>query len=433
MSRRRKSPFARRGYLHFDEPVGERVARVIATSPATVEKWSFLPFLRHDIKLMRTREETKGCFTERPKDRPICYAAHKDAAIYAWYGTMLTDRYEQRLADLGLSACVTAFRPNCGKSNIDHAAEVFQWIRTCGTGRAFAFDITSFFDRLEHSRLKSQWTALLGEPRLPNDHFAIFRSITRHAYVQRQAAYTALGISKHNPRAGQRRKLCTPLQFRTLIRDAGLIQINTSGCGIPQGSPMSAVLSNIYMLDFDCAVAAWVAERGGIYRRYCDDILVAVPSSCTEDVEAFVGSQIENLVLEIQPAKTTSHHFDTCSGQVRLDTPLSYLGLVFDGARVLLRTVAISRYYSKLRSGVRLAAQTKRKHNLKEQKNGVRKTPLKTRKLYVLYSYVGRHNFTSYAYRAARTLGSPAIKKQIKRHWQVLQAEIAKSIAKYRV
>jgi RNA-directed DNA polymerase len=431
MSRRRKSPFARRGYLHFDEPVGEDVARAIATCPTTVEKWPFLPFLRHDIKVMRTREETKGCFTERPKERPICYAAHKDAVIYAWYGAMLTDLYEGRLADLGLSACITAFRPNCGKSNIDHAAEVFQWIRNCGEGRAFAFDITSFFDRLEHLRLKAQWTGMLGESRLPNDHFAVFRSITRHAYVHRQAAYTALGISKHNPRAGQRRKLCTPLQFRTLIRDAGLIQINTSGRGIPQGSPMSAVLSNIYMLDFDRAVAAWVAERGGLYRRYCDDILVAVPSACTEDVEAFVGSQIEQLTLEIQPAKTTSHQFDAGSGQVRLDLPLSYLGLVFDGSRVLLRTVGISRYYAKMRSGVRLAAQTKRRHNRKEQLIGAPKSTLKTRKLFVLYSYVGRRNFTSYAYRAARTLDSPAIKNQIKRHWKVLQAEIAKSIAKY--
>lgn len=431
MNRRHKSPFAPRGYLHFDEPVSARTARVIATSSNTVAKWPFLPFLRHDIELMRTREDTRGSFTERPKVRPICYAAHKDAAIYTWYGSMLTESYEQRLTELGLAACVTAFRPNSGKSNLDHAAEVFQWIRTCGNGRAFAFDITSFFDRLEHLRLKSQWARLLRVDRLPDDHFAVFRSLTRHAFVQRQAAYAALGISKHNPRAGGRRRLCSPAQFRTLIRDAGLIQANTSGVGIPQGSPMSAVLSNIYMLDFDRTIAAWVEERRGLYRRYCDDILVAVPSTCMDDVAAFVMAQIVTLGLEIQPDKTTSHHFEDANGQVRLDEPLSYLGLVFDGPRVLLRTVAISRYYAKLRSGVRLAAQTKRRHNRQEQYSGTVKTPLKKRKLYVLYSYVGRRNFTSYAYRAARTLNSPAIKKQIKRHWEVLQDEIAKSVGRY--
>jgi RNA-directed DNA polymerase len=431
MPARRRPLFAPRSYIHFDAPVGMTAARVIATAPATVAQWPFLPFLRCDITLIRTRENAAGCFVERPKTRPICYAAHKDAAIYAYYGSLLTERYENRLNALSLSACVTAFRPNSGQNNLDHAAEVFQWIRNCHSGRAFAFDITSFFDRLNHAKLKSRWEDLLGVERLSDDHFAVFRSLTRFAYVERQAAYAALGISKHNPRAGKRRRLCTASDFRSKIRGGGLIQVNTSGMGIPQGSPMSAVLSNLYMQEFDASVSAWVGERGGLYRRYCDDILVAVPSTCTDDVPNFIGNQIEGLALEIQPDKTTEHQFDESSGVVCLDKPLSYLGLVFNGPKVLLRTVAISRYYAKMRRGVRLAAQTKRKHNREEVAAGRGATPLRKRKLHVLYSYVGRHNFTSYAYRAASKLDSPDIKRQIKKHWQVLRKEIAKSIQKY--
>ena len=41
--------------------------------------------------------------------------------------------------------------------------------------------------------------------------------------------------------------------------------------GIPQGSPMSAILSNIYMLDFDKYCCELANNFGGIYRRYCDD------------------------------------------------------------------------------------------------------------------------------------------------------------------
>jgi hypothetical protein len=404
-----------------------RTARAIATDPDTVSKWPFLPFLRHDIEIIRTRENAKGCFTERPKSRPICYAAHKDAAIYSWYGTQLTERYEARLNQMGLSQCVTAFRPNSGKSNIHHAGEVFEWIRNCGDGRAFAFDITSFFDRLDHPQLKAGWENLIGEKRLPSDHFAVFKSLTSFAFVHRKEALDALKISKHNPRAGKRRRLCSPVEFRELIRSAGLIGRNESGKGIPQGSPMSAVLSNIYMLEFDKALAAWVEKRGGIYRRYCDDILVAVPSTCSDDVADFVQSKISELSLEIQPEKTTEHQFQALGEVVQLDKPLSYLGFVFDGSRVLIRTVGISRYYAKMRSGVRLAGQTMRKHNAGKKK----KEPMRTRKLYVLYSYVGRHNFTSYAYRAARDLKSPAIKKQIRRHWSVLKEEIKNSTMKY--
>lgn len=429
MSRRSKSPFAPRSYLHFDEPVKIRTARAIATCPDTVAKWPFLPFLRHDIEIVRTRENSKGCFTERPKVRPICYAAHKDAAIYSWYGSQLTERYEARLIEMGLSQCVTAFRPNSGKSNIDHAGEVFEWIRNCGVGRAYAFDITSFFDRLDHPRLKADWEDLIGETRLPSDQFAVFKSLTSFAYVHRNAAFDALKISRHNPRAGKRRRLCSPGEFRELIRGAGLVHRNDSGKGIPQGSPMSAVLSNIYLLEFDEALAAWIAERGGVYRRYCDDILVAVPASCSDDVAEFVQGKITDLALEIQPEKTTEHQFQISGDVVQLDKPLSYLGFVFDGSRVLIRTVGISRYYAKMRSGVRLAGQTMRKHNAK----GKPHEPMRTRKLFVLYSYVGRHNFTSYAYRAARDLKSPAIKKQIRRHWAALKEEIKKSSKNYKV
>jgi RNA-directed DNA polymerase len=429
MARRSKSPFASRSYLHFDEPVKIRTARAIATCTETVSKWSFLPFLRHDIEIIRIRENSKGCFTERPKPRPICYAAHKDAAIYSWYGSQLTERYEARLVEVGLSECVTAFRPKSGKSNINHAGEVFEWIRDCREGRAYAFDITSFFDRLDHPRLKAGWEAVIGETRLPSDHFSVFKSLTTYAFVHRNAAFDALKISRHNPRAGKRRKLCSPKEFRNLIRGAGLVEKNDSGKGIPQGSPMSAVLSNIYMLEFDEALAAWVAERGGIYRRYCDDILVAVPASCSEDVTEFVQGKIADLALEIQPEKTTEHQFQISGEVVQLDKPLSYLGFVFDGSRVLIRTMGISRYYAKMRSGVRLAGQTMRKHNAK----GKTDEPMHTRKLYVLYSYVGRHNFTSYAYRAARDLKSPAIKKQIRRHWHVLKEEIKKGSMRNKV
>jgi retron-type reverse transcriptase len=43
--------------------------------------------------------------------------------------------------------------------------------------------------------------------------------------------------------------------------------------GIPQGTPISAVLANIYMLEFDKVIHNWLSARGGVYRRYSDDML----------------------------------------------------------------------------------------------------------------------------------------------------------------
>jgi retron-type reverse transcriptase len=48
--------------------------------------------------------------------------------------------------------------------------------------------------------------------------------------------------------------------------------------GIPQGSPISALLSNIYMFSFDKHMKNYVDSIGGKYFRYCDDMLLIVPS-----------------------------------------------------------------------------------------------------------------------------------------------------------
>jgi hypothetical protein len=47
------------------------------------------------------------------------------------------------------------------------------------------------------------------------------------------------------------------------------------------------------------------------------------------------------------------------------------------------------------------------------------------KKLYKQYSYLGRRNFISYGYRAARIMDSPSINKQLKPHWNRLRERIS--------
>ncbi|MCB1097258.1 MAG: hypothetical protein KDN22_16920 [Verrucomicrobiae bacterium] len=438
--------FKPRQYLHFDSPKSKASALALVTDPVRVARHSFYPFLGYTIKVRKIKREN-GLRVKKIKERDIKIAAHGDAAIYSYYGKHLSQLYESRLKDVGLSDAVTAFRslPE-GGTNIDFAGDVFRFINGHRPCVALAFDVEKFFDTLDHNYLKDAWASVLDAERLPPDHFAVFRSLTRFSWVDREDAYKALGISPHNPKPkGQnRRRLCKPEAFRGTIRGAGLLRWNpriNEGRGIPQGSPMSAVLSNIYMLDFDRIMHEAVTAIGGLYRRYCDDIMIVVDLENREAIETLVYQRLEAISLNANKEKTDRVAFQADLSAPSI-TPLQYLGFTFDGTRTLLRQGSLDRYYSKMRRGVSLAKQTQRKFNRKEHRTGVPLTKLRRRKLHLQYSYLinrRRHglsnsdpqangNFLTYAYKAARKLKTPDIKHQVRNHWRKLNEEIAKPI-----
>ena len=386
-----------------------------------------MPMLKCVLSVEKVKRTAGGSLTTKPKDRPICYSTHKDAAIYAYYASLLNQDYEKALSSRKLSSVVTAFRHDAGKCNINFAKEAFDWIRAQGSCVALAFDIKSFFDNLDHRNLKRQWANVLGQQTLPDDHYSVFKSLTRFAWVERVKALMALGISKHNPRAQQRRRLCSPQDFRQIICGQGLVERNRNLFGIPQGSPMSSVLSNIYMLDFDSAVNDKVSSVGGLYRRYCDDMLCIVPPQHEAEIEAFVTAEIKKVKLEIQAAKTSRHHFNATHDLAYEDKPLQYLGFLFDGKRVLLRNAGLGRHYAKMRAAVRLAAATKRKIDKRQPPTKESPNPIKRKKLNIRFSYHGQRNFVSYAFKAAKVFEDPAIKKQVRRHWKKLNATVTKA------
>ena len=387
--------FKTRRYIHFDEPIGEIASKALATDPQRVATWAFMPMLKCVMTIKKVKRTKDGKLEQKPKDRPICYSSHKDAAIYAYYSKILNDSYEVRLKANCLDQVVTAFRQDAGKCNINFAKEAFDWIRLHGECVALAFDIKSFFDNLDHTVLKRQWKSVLGVKNLSDDHYAVFKSLTQFAYVNRDDAFAALGVSPHNPRANHRKRLCSPEDFRTKIREAGLVKTNPDCFGIPQGSPMSATLSNIYMLEFDAAVNAKVISVGGLYRRYCDDMLCIVPNQFEKEVEEFVMAEIGKVELVIQDAKTMRHHFVVEGGIMSCDKALQYLGFVFDGNRVLLRNAGLGKFYSKMRAGVRMASACKRKADKKNPGANAGTNLIKRKKLNIRYSYRGKHNYVS--------------------------------------
>jgi len=93
----------------------------------------------------------------------------------------------------------------------------------------------------------------------------------------------------------------------------------------------------------------------------------------------------------VGPSRCRKLNSGTCQSNSGNGSPFT-----FDGERVLLRNAAISKYYSRMRAGIALAAQTMKRKNRLRVAHGEPPSQLKRRKLQILYTFLGRHNFPAY-------------------------------------
>jgi hypothetical protein len=369
-------PLKIKTYPHFDGPLAQTDALKLASDPFAVAHHPFYPFIEYSERW--TRFAPKG-FTGTVKSRPIKYAARRDSCIYAYYRSLLSDLYEDELKKRGISESVLAYRriPKMygvgNKCNIHFAKDAFGLIGLLGACYVYAFDIKSFFDNLDHRFLKRQWSALLGVSSLPLDHFAVFRNVTKFGWVDREMVYRVLGMIGTKVVNGQQvqgylvnrvpMQICKPDVFRSKIMP--IVRYNSTGKGIPQGSPISDVLANLYLLNFDSNMAEFAKAHGGAYLRYSDDILLILPDLVgdIDEPSKIVQSELQSCggSLSIQPQKTTVHQFASQQGAVTFKliqgaagrNGLEYLGFRFDGKRTFVRDSTRSRLQRKLTFAVR--------------------------------------------------------------------------------
>jgi len=417
--------FRRRRYLHFDEPIDRSSAERLVTDASRVARHSFYPLIHFTVKSVKVKFDKQSRRLERKeKNRPIVYASHLDSHIYSFYAQKLSGLYESKLAEHGLTESVLAFR-SLGKSNIHFAAEAFEKIRRFGDCDVIGLDIQGFFDNLSHSYLKDRWRELLAATSLPADHYSIFCSLTKYSTVPKDELHEVLGITRRNFGI-RRRRLCEPHEFRDKVRTSEkLIRTHTGKAGIPQGTSISALLSNIYMLEFDRRLSNEIKKIQGVYLRYCDDILIICPQNTGDGIYAFALEEIKKIQLQIQEKKTERRKFSLSPGVLQADKPLQYLGFLFDGQRILLRSASLARFSERMRRGTALAKATMESRNALRTLRGEDTRPLFKKKLYRMYSCVGRRNFLSYGYRAANIMKSKTIKRQLRPLWKRLQNQMA--------
>ena len=282
-------------YPHFDNFLPTSEIEAIVKDSERVRTNAFFPFLRYTKSWQPFRS---GDVPRKRKERPIRYASRRDAYIFSYYRHLLSEKYDVALDVLGISDNVIAYRKIAvdleiqrGKCNIDFAKDAFDAVLELGDCCAVALDISSYFESIDHVNLRRVWCRLLEVENLPPDHAQVFKAITQYAVVDRNSVYERLGYFGRKPHGGNcflkpfhdmPMQLCTTKDFREKICGGlpeypSLIEKNDRPYGIPQGAPISDLLANAYLIDFDCQMAAYVRERGGYYYRYSDDMLLLVP------------------------------------------------------------------------------------------------------------------------------------------------------------
>jgi RNA-directed DNA polymerase len=131
---------------------------------------------------------------------------------------------------------------------------------------------------------------------------------------------------------------------------------------------------------------------------------------------------LAELGLVAHPEKTEAIDFPKKGELLAGSKVLNYLGFTFDGVNKRIRPASVARYYKKMRSGVGRAKAIRYRADKKARVWPPSK--LKRRRLHILYTYLGRHNFLSYAFDAARIMKDSGIKDQVRAHWKRLQDEI---------
>ena len=507
IKRKEKDWFKIKRYPHIGLPLDNcdrfKWIENYVTNPEMVSKHSFLPFIHKTARVKKFRKNYKpedgtihddykvGIKILRKPDekkRELYYASHLDSLIYSYYAQLLSEKYEEKIVDFKLNDVVNAYRsipvnpenPNSSnKCNIDFANDVFKYILNYEEEEfgVIAFDISSFFDNLNHRLLRSVWSDVLNVEKLPADHFNVFKNITRFSHVDivdifkefKDKIYTRQITKSGEVLEIKQKKIdsirylrnqnaiafCTEQEFfkvKGKLLQPSKTRLNKEGekvyrnFGIPQGSPISSVLANIYLLHFDKTINEFITDKGGIYRRYSDDMVVVCPKTSKEELCKLVYEEIEKYELKIQQTKTQIFQFKrlgeklVCGQEfedvINWNKNFIYLGFEFDGEYVLLKSASLSGYYRKMKRTVKRAV------HFSKQKRSNTTGEIFKRRLFKKFTYKGAKrtrkyiwnereskfiksesynwgNFLSYAYKASEIMVKNKIKQQTKRHWNV--------------
>lgn len=334
-------------YIHFDYPVrNEKIFNRIESENNFVSSFRFLPYIRIEIPTYKFDGKKV-----KKKTRKITLASHGASLIYKIYAERLKLIYEKYVETKPVNLVATAYRSSSSeikRSNIYSAKEIFDCITESKTTYIIKGDFKAFFDSLDHKYLKHALKMVIGQSNLSDDWYAILKSITRYKYIgstELKRLLSHRNLKKESAYFRNRK------QFATFYHNSSEY-FYSNHVGIPQGTPLSALLANIYMLEFDIEVDNIVRELGGIYRRYSDDFVIVLPGEKLSKDEALnlkntiIQKSLNMLSLTIEDSKTDFYcYVDHCLlDEDKNRKHMDYLGFRFTGDKVYLREKSIYKF-----------------------------------------------------------------------------------------
>lgn len=399
-----------KGYAHFDIRVGlqqEAVQRYVL-DPKKVAQHSFYPFIQYVKSQTKVYKSADKNMRLKKKERLISYSAHLDTCIYQRYAFVLNQLYNAFAATHHLDQVAVAYRDNLHLAPYELANRAFCFMQEKQHCFVMVGDFSNFFDKLDHKYLKQQLCALLGVESLPADWYAVYKQITRYGKCDLQVLVKARGLEGNKERVlkqlNRARQVVSKEQFMAL---KNTFTRNKDTKGVPQGSPISAVLANVYMMDYDLEFSSFAQAHGGLYMRYSDDTILVLPlgdqQAPAEYIEAVkqILKKYEGLV-ELQLSKTKQYEYQ--AGKVlplsdNSNSFMDYLGMRLDAQGIKIKPKCFTKYYYRL---VHKARVNRRQQIIKSRKQqGITSNA----KLYKLYGKKhGERNLLSYLRRVHRAV-----------------------------
>lgn len=439
-------------YPHIGQPLDKRRdsgwIKKYVKNPKKISQHKFVPLIHRTISQRKYRplkNSNKNASGKRirvvkdKKQRDIFFASHLDSIVYGYYSHLLTEAYEKFLKDKPYGSVAVAYRKipltngkSGNKSNIEFAHEALEFIEN-SKERALSIivaDVTSFFDNLDHRLLHSQWKRILQVDDLSNDHYAVYKNLIARRYVnenelfkrfQSKLIVERFKLNDTSQKETKRKSVskifnlknekvvafCEKEEFFNEASD--LIRVDKpqneavrksrgkdSLKGIPQGTPISASLANIYMLDFDERIHnnATKSSKNAYYQRYSDDLIIICDRKDEDYFYDLIKLEIEEKAkLIIQRDKTCIYRYELDdnsefkggileNGKVNPNKQLEYLGFVYDGTKVLVKTAGFSKFYRTMKRSFRRGAYFAKKSHIPSES-------LFERRLYKRFTHVG--------------------------------------------
>lgn len=436
----KKNWFKLKKYPHIGLPIQpNEKGRIIAyiKNKDKIAKHRFTPFIHRQIiqrKYRAISKDNKNEYGKRvrkklpEKVRPIFFASHLDSLIYSYYSHQINKAYEHYLRHKPYRYSAVAYRqipkaPNKkgNKSNIEFAKEAFEFI-DANKNKPLTIiiaDVTSFFDNLDHKILHQKWKEVIGKKNeagefvMANDHYNVYKSLINKRYVNEHELHNRFfkrlwveRNEKNNPNVKVKKlkkvrkkrnykrenviAYCTKKEFfnrhldliRSVKKCSHQHQICRDNChikGIPQGSPMSATLANVYMIDFDKLMFEAVNKVEGFYQRYSDDLILICEQKDEFALKQVMTGGITKLCkLDIQEKKTQTYRYSLENGvfkggivekdnSVNPNKQLEYLGFEYTGTNVYVKTVGFSKFYRGMTRSIKRGKFYASKSHLKDK------------------------------------------------------------------